>query len=63
MGCIEDNGVIKLTLDQSVLDAYNKYYFEDETKYDNSTFVLSKSCRFAINIYNIDKYISWTYLY
>ena len=35
----------------------NKYYFKDETEYDNSTFVLSKSCRFAINIYNIDKYI------
>jgi Holliday junction resolvase RusA-like endonuclease len=32
MSCIEENGIIKLTLDQSVLDKYNKYYFLEHPK-------------------------------
>lgn len=32
MSCIEENGIIKLTLDQKVLDAYNKYYFIEHPK-------------------------------
>ena len=32
MGCIEENGIIKLTLDQAVLDKYNKYYFLEHPK-------------------------------
>lgn len=32
MSCIEDNGIIKLTLDQKVLDTYNKYYFIEHPK-------------------------------
>ena len=26
MSCVEENNIIKLTLDQAVLDIYNKYY-------------------------------------
>ena len=32
MGCIEKNGIIKLTLNQEVLDKYNKYYFLEHPK-------------------------------
>jgi Holliday junction resolvase RusA-like endonuclease len=32
MSCIEENGVIKLTLDQEVLDKYNRYYFLEHPK-------------------------------
>lgn len=32
MSCIEENGIIKLTLDQTVLDKYNKYYFLEHPK-------------------------------
>ena len=32
MSCIEENNIIKLILDQSVLDIYNKYYFIEHPK-------------------------------
>jgi len=32
MSCIEENGIIKLTLDQAVLDKYNRYYFLEHPK-------------------------------
>lgn len=32
MSCIEENNIIKLTLDQAVLDIYNKYYFIEHPK-------------------------------
>lgn len=32
MSCVEENGIIKLTLDQAVLDIYNKYYFIEHPK-------------------------------
>ena len=32
MSYIEENGVVRLTLDQSVLDKYNKYYFLEHPK-------------------------------
>lgn len=32
MSCIENDGIIKLILDQEVLDEYNKYYFKTHPK-------------------------------
>lgn len=32
MSCVEENGVIKLTLDQNILDLYNNYYFIEHPK-------------------------------
>ena len=32
MSYTEENGIIKLTLDQTVLDKYNKYYFLEHPK-------------------------------
>lgn len=32
MSCVEENGIIKLTLNQEVIDIYNKYYFLEHPK-------------------------------